>query len=175
MEFLFQNNIVIVQVGRIAMVFKIILHHLVRDIARTPNTVPDVPKVTAPVSFAQFGKFFLKTTGGLALETFYNIAQLLRRTVFNMYVHMDLAYRSLKDTNIFRITNLLDKIATPYLDIAHQNMETIFRDQDYVRRQPRYRMARTPLFISHTTNIEKCVATESLALKCIVSTNDCDQ
>jgi hypothetical protein len=41
--------------------------------------------------------------------------------------------------------------------------------------QPGDRMARKPLLVSHGPKIEKCVATQSLALKCIVSTNDCDQ
>jgi len=85
---------------------------------------------------------------------------------------MVLAYHSFKNPNILGIAYLFDKVPAPDLDIALENMVTIFRDPDYMSRQPGYCMAGPSLLVCHTSNIEKCVATESLALKCIVSTND---
>jgi len=76
---------------------------------------------------------------------------------------------------LFQITDLPDKVTAPDLDIALENMITIFRDPRDMGGQPGYRVARPSLLVSHSTNTEICVATESLALKCIVSTNDCDQ
>lgn len=175
MKFLFKYNIIIVHIGRIPMMFEIFIDHLVGDIARAPYSIAYRPKVTAPVFLAKGGEFLLKATGRPSLKPFHKVAQLLRRTVPDMYVDMVLTYGSLKDAHVLRITDLLDKVAAPDLHIALENVVSIFRDPYDMRRQPRYGMARSPLFVSHSPNIEKCVATESLALKCIVSTNDCDQ
>jgi len=76
---------------------------------------------------------------------------------------------------LFQITELLDKVTAPDLDIALENMITIFHDPHDMGGLPGYRVARPSLLVSHSTNMEKCVATESLPLMCIVSTNDCDQ
>ena len=157
------------------MVLKVILDHLVRDIARAPYPISNGPKVAAPVLLGKRRKFLLKAARGPALEAFHKIAQLLRGTVLDMYVHVVLAYHALKDPYIFRITDLFDKVSAPDLDIAFENMEPVFGNPYYMGGQPRYRMARPSLIVSHITNIGKCVATQSLALKCIVSTNNCDQ
>lgn len=175
MKFLFQNNIVIVHVGRIAMMFKVILDHLICDVARAPYPITYGPKVAAPVFLGKDREFLLKTARCPPLETLHKVTHSLGRSVLNMYVHMIFAYNTFKDPNILRITNLLDKFTAPDLDITLENLITIFRDPYNMNRQPRYRMSRPSLLIYHSTNIEKCVATESLALKCIVSTNDCDQ
>jgi len=45
MKFLFKYNIVIVHIGGLSMMFKIIFYHLVRNVARTPYTIPYGPKV----------------------------------------------------------------------------------------------------------------------------------
>jgi hypothetical protein len=157
------------------MVLKVILDHLVRDIPRAPYPISNGPKVPAPVFLGKCREFFLKTARGPALEAFHKIAHLLGGTILDMYVHVVLAYHTLKDTDIFRITDLLDKITAPDLHIPLENVVPIFGDPYYMGGQPRYRMAGPSLIVSHITNIGKCVATESLALKCIVSTNDCDQ
>jgi hypothetical protein len=128
-----------------------------------------------PVLFGKLREFLLKTARRSSREAFHKVANLLRLTVLDMHVYMVLAYHTHKDTYIFRVTDLLDKVTAPDLDISLKNVVSVFRDPYYVGGQPRYRMARPSLLISHITNIEKCVATESLALKCIVSTNDCDQ
>ena len=175
MKFLFQNNIVIVHVGRIPMMFKVVLDHFVGDVARAPCPISNGPKMAAPVFLGKSREFLLQTTRCPSLETLHKIAQLLRRTVFDVYVNMVLAYDTLKDPYIFRITDLIDKVTAPDLDIALENMVTIFRDPYDMGGQPGYRVTGPSLLVSHSTNIEKCVATESLALKCIVSTNGCDQ
>ena len=102
MKFLFQNNLIIIHIGRIAMVLKVILDHLVGDVARAPYPISDGPKVPAPVSLGKFGEFLLKPAGGPSFKTFHQIAQLLGRPVLDMYVHMVLAYHSLKDTDILK-------------------------------------------------------------------------
>lgn len=157
------------------MMLKVILDHLVGDIARAPYSVTNGPKVPAPVLLGKHREFLLKSARRPSLEAFHQVAHLLGRTVLDMYMYMILTYNALKNPYIFRITDLLDKISAPDLDIPLENVVSIFGDPNYVGGQPRYRMARPSLLISHITNIEKYVATESLALKCIVSTNDCDQ
>ncbi len=175
MEFLFKYNFIIVHIGRVTMMFEIVLDHLIRNISRTPCAISYGPKMATPISLGKGREFFLQSTGSPSFEPFYKIADLLGGTVLDMHVHMVPAYHSLKNSNIFRITYLLDQITAPHLYIPLKYRISIFCDPHYMDRQPRYRMTRSPLFISHSTNIEKCVATESLALKCIVSTNDCDQ
>lgn len=113
--------------------------------------------------------------GTPALETFHQIAQLPGRAVLDMYEHMVLAYHSLKDPYILRITDLLDKVPAPDLHILLQDVVTIFSGPHDMGCQPRYGMDRPPLLFSYKTNIRKCVATKSLALKCIVLTNNRDQ
>lgn len=157
------------------MVLKVILDHLVGDISRAPYSIPNGPKVPTPVLLGKNREFLLKTARRPSLEAFHKVAHLLRGTVLDMYVHMVLAYNAFKDPYIFRITNLLDKISAPNLNITLEHVVPVFSNPHYMGGQPRYRMAGPSLLISHITNIEKCVATESLALKCIVSTNDCDQ
>lgn len=165
MKFLFKYNVVIVHIGRIAMVPKVVLDHLVGDVPCTPYTISNGPKVVAPIFLAKGREPLLKTARCPCLEALYKVAYFLRGTVLDMYVHVVLAYHAFKDTHILGITDLLDKVSAPDLDIALENMETIFGDPNYMRRQPRYRMTGLSLLFSHITNIEKCVATESLALK----------
>ncbi len=175
MKFLFQNNIIIIHIGRITMMLKVFLHHLVGNIARAPYSISNGPKVTAPVLLGKLREFLLKTARRPSLEAFHQVTHLLRGMVLDMYVHMVLAYDTHKHPYIFRITVLLDKITASGLDIALENLVSIFGDPYYVGGHPRYRVVRPSLIISHITNIEKCVATESLALKWIVLNNDCDQ
>ncbi len=175
MKFLFQYNFIVVHFGRFAMVLKVILDHLVGDVSSAPCPVANGPKMPTPVSLGKFREFLLEPAGTPAFEAFHQIAQLLGRTVLDMYVHVVLAYHSLKDSDILRITDLFDKVPTPNLYIPFQDVVPVFGDPHYMGRQPRYRVSGPSLLFSLKTNIGKCVATKSLALKCIVLTNDCDQ
>ena len=172
MKFLFKYNVVTITIGRAPMVFKIIRHHLIGYVPRAPYPITNRPEMPAPISLGKTGKLLLQSTGGPTLETFDKITQLLRRTILYMYVDMVLAYHSFKNMDILGITNLLDKVTAPDLNRSIENRIAVLGHPYYVGGQTRYRMARTPVYIAHAANIEKCVATESLALKCIVSTNE---
>ena len=92
-----------------------------------------------------------------------------------MDVHVIFAYYSFQYFYIFRLTNLSHQIPASLLNVPFQNRISIFRNPNYVHCQPRYRMTIVPWTLAHLPNLQKCVATKVLHLKCIVSTNDCDQ
>lgn len=135
------------------MMFKVILDHLVGDVARAPYPISNGPKVPAPVLLGNPGEFLLKTAGNPALKAFHQVAHLLGGTVLNMYVYMVLTYDPLENPYIFRIANLFYKITAPDLDIPREHVISILGDPYYMGRQPRYSMTGPSLLISHKTNI----------------------
>ena len=164
MKFLFQNNRVRFLIGRITMVFKIFLNHFICDVACTPNSVADTPKMVAPITFPKIRKFFLKASGRPSFHSFDKIAYGLGRSVFNMDVNMVFAYDPFKYMHIFRITDLLDQIPTSYLNVTLENMISIFCNPNYMCSKTRNGVTHTSLFF-HKPKIRNWVATESLALK----------
>ncbi len=55
------------------MMLQILLHHLFRDIAGAPYSVPDGPEVSAPVSFPQLRVFLLQHPRRSPFEPFDQI------------------------------------------------------------------------------------------------------
>ena len=175
MKFLLQYDIIVVQIGRVSMMLQILLNHFICYISSTPYTIPNCPKMSAPISFSKFRKFFLEPPGCSSFQSLNKITNALGRSIFNMDVNMVFTNYPFKDTNILTVTNLFYQFPTPNLQIAFKNLKTILCNPDNMRCQPRYCVPPTPLSFFHRSKLRKWVATESLALKCIVSTNDCDQ
>ena len=165
MKFLLQNDVIIIDVARLAVVFKVFLHHFISYVARTPNTITNCPKVPTPISLRKFWVFFLQPAGRSPLQAFNNIAYVQRWPIFNMDMHMILAHNTFKYLDILRITNLLDKVTASLLNISFQNFIPIFCNPNYVGCKPRYRVDTDSLFFTHKVKLAICVATESLALK----------
>ena len=82
-----------------------------------------------------------------------------------MHMNMIFADNTFQDFHILRITDLLYQVTATLLNIAFQNLISIFGNPNHMRRQPRHRMATSSLFITHSPNVRSWVATESLALK----------
>ena len=57
---LLKDERIVVLVRWITMMFQILWHHFIRDIARPPRAVADCPKVVAPISLFEFWKRRLK-------------------------------------------------------------------------------------------------------------------
>ena len=165
MKFLLQNNCIGINVARLTVVFKVFLDHLIRYVSRTPNTIPNRPEVTAPISLRKLWVLFLKPAGSTPLQPLDNVTNVQRGPILNVYMHMVFADNTFKYLDVLRVTNLLDKLTAPLLDIPFQNFIPIFCNPDYVGRKPRYRVATDSLFFTHKVKLAICVATESLALK----------
>src|SRR5690606_11552175 len=98
MKFLFHYNFIIIHIGWISMVLKVIIDHLVGDVAPAPHPIANGPKVARPVSLGKLREFLLEPTGAPPLKAFHQIARLLGGPILDMYVPMVLAYQPLKQT-----------------------------------------------------------------------------
>ena len=164
MEFLLQNNIIIVKVRRVSVMLKVFLNHFVCNIPSTPNSISNSPKMSTPISFAKTGVLFLKTPRCSTLQSLNKITNALRRAILNMDVNMVFTDNTFKNSHIFSITNLLNQISAPNLNISLENLKTIFCDPNYMCGQNRYSVPHSSLLF-HPPKLRNCVATESLALK----------
>ena len=165
MEFLFNYKILLTLVIYPAMMLKVFLHHFIRYITCAPCSIAYCPKVTAVIPFSKPWIFFLKSAGTPPLQTLHQIADGFGRRVFYMDVNMVFADNTFQNPNIFRITDLSNQIPTTLLNLPFQNMITIFCNPYYMHTEPSHGMTPTPLFTTHPVKLQKCVATESLALK----------
>ena len=165
MKFLFNYKIIVRQITWLSVVFKVLFHHLVSYISRTPCSISDCPKVPAPIPLLKQWVFFLKSTRTSPLQPLHQIAYRFRRRIFNMDMHMIFAHYSLQYFYILSFTDLTNYISATNLYIPHQNRIPIFYHPNYVHCQPRYCMTTVPGILAHLSNLRKCVATESLALK----------
>ncbi len=165
MKFLLQNDSIGLNVARLPMMLKIFLHHFISYVACAPNTVTNCPKMPTPIPFRKFRIFLLQSSGGSPLQMFDNITDIKRWTIFNMDMHVVLAYNPFKDLYILRITNLLNQFTASLLNIPFQNFVPIFCNPNDVGRKPRHCMAANAKFFTHQVKLPICVATESLALK----------
>ena len=147
------------------MMLKIFLYHFISYVACAPNTVTNCPKMPTPIPFRKFRIFLLQSSGGSTLQTFNNITDIKRWTIFNMDMHMVFAYNSFKDLYVLRVTNLLNQFTASLLNVPLQNFIPIFCNPNYVGRKPRNCMAANAKFFTHQAKLPICVATESLALK----------
>jgi hypothetical protein len=165
MKFLLQNNSISINVARFTVVLKVFLNHFIRYVARTPNTIPNRPKVPTPISLRKFWVLFLQPPRRSTFQAFNNIANVQRWSVFDVDMHVVFAHNAFKYLDILRITNLLHKLTASLLDVTIQNFISIFCNPNYVGRKPRYCVATNSLFFTHKVKLAICVATESLALK----------
>jgi len=165
MKFLFKHNIIAIIVRRTSMVLQVFLNHFIGYIPSAPNPIAYRPKMPAPVPLAYLRKFLLKPARCPSFQTLYDSADALRRRILYVDMNMILTYHSLQYSYILRITYLLYQVTATYLYIAFKNMITILRYPYYMSRQPRYCMTASPLRLAHLANVQRCVATESLALK----------
>lgn len=172
---LFQYNGISINIRWLFVMFKIFLNHLVRYISGTPNTIAYCPKMSSPILFSNMRKLFLNTSRCSPFQSLHNITYTFARRVFNMEMDEIRTYYARQNTNIFCFTNLFYQGSTSDFNFAIQNLKTVFCNPNYMTSNTRNSMTTIPLLILHPTNIQKCVATESLALKRIVSTNKLKQ
>lgn len=147
------------------MMLQILINHLIGYVTCAPGTITYCPEMATPIAFAQFWILFLQTTRCPPLQTFNKITNRKRRTIFYMNVNMILAHNSFQNTYIFRIADLLNKFSATKLNITNQNLVTILGNPYNMHCQPSNSMTTNSLFFTHSVNLTKCVATESLALK----------
>ena len=165
MKFLFYYKIISALVIGFAMMFKIFFYHLVRYISRTPCSISYSPKMPTIISLPKFRIFFLKSARTPTLQSLYQITDRFRRWILYMDVNVIFTDYTLKNFYIFRFTYLTNQISTSFLNITFQNMVAIFCNPNYMHCQPSYSMPSSSLFLTHKVKLQKCVATESLALK----------
>ena len=175
MKFLFNYKIIVRLVTWFPVVFKILFHHLICYISCAPCSITDRPEVPTPISFLKCWKFFLKPTRTSAFQSLYKLTDRFGRWIFNMDVDMILAHHTFQYLHILRFTYLPNQISASLQYIALKNRISIFCNPNYVYGQPGNGMATVLWTLAHLPNLQKCVATKVLHLKCIVSTNDCDQ
>jgi hypothetical protein len=165
MKFLLQNNSVSINVAKFTVRLKVFLNYFICYVARAPNTIPNRPKVSPPISLRKFWLRFLQPAGRSTFQAFNNVANVQRCPVFDVPIHVVFANNTFKDLDILLIANLLHKLTASLLDVALQNFISIFCNPNYVGSKPRYCMATNSLFFTHKVKIAIYVATESLALK----------
>ena len=164
MKFLLQNNVISVCIRWFAMMFEIFFHHLIRNISRAPYSISYCPKMSAPISLPKFWKFFLQSPRCSSFQPLYQITHRFARRIFYMDMYMVFADYSFQYSNIFRIADLFYQITTSSLYFPLKNMVSVFCNPNYVCGQSGDTVTAIPLF-AHPVNLQKCVATESLALK----------
>lgn len=153
MKFLLQNNCVGFHVTRLSVMLKVFLHHLVRYVARTLNTVRYRPKVTPPIPFRKFRILFLKSSRCPPLQSLNNITDIQRWTIFNVDMYVVFTYYSLQYLHILSIRYLLNKIAASLLDVSLQNFIPTFFNPNYVHSKPRYCVATDTKFFAHLAKL----------------------
>lgn len=124
---------------------KVFLHHLFRDVARAPCSIPDCPEVLPPILFPEAGVFFLKTAAGSPFHPLEQIRQRFRRCILDMHGDVVCAHYSFENSHVFGVADLHEQVPTPDFDVACQHMVTILRDPDDMCRQPRNCMTAVPV------------------------------
>ncbi len=133
------------------MMLKILLHRLLRDVARAPRPVPDGPEVPPPVPLAQRRVFFLQPPAGAPLHPLDQVRERLRRPVLDVHVDVVFADHALQYPHLLGIADLHEQIPAPHLDVAHVHVIAVLGDPDHVRRQPRNRVPAVPV-VFHRRN-----------------------
>ncbi len=114
------------------MMFQILLHHFIGDIAAAPRAIADCPEVVAPVSLFQAWELRLQKTRRASFQAFDQIRNRQLRRIFD--VHMNVVFRDYarQYANIFGVANLHQKVAASRLDVALQNVIAILRTPNNV-------------------------------------------
>ena len=84
---------------------QILLHRFLRDVARTPGTLPDGPEVSPPVAFLQPGILLLQDAGGAPFHPLDQIRQRPRWRVLDVHVDMIFADHALENPHVFGIAD----------------------------------------------------------------------
>ncbi len=105
---------------------KIFLHHLVCNIACTPNSITDCPEMLTPILFLEFRVFHLQYPRTSTFQPFDDITYGFRGSILNVHMHMVFTYDPFEYLHIFCITNLYQKFSTALLYIALQYFVAIF-------------------------------------------------
>ena len=155
MKFLFNYKIIVRHVFWLPVMFQILFDHLIRYIPCTPGAIANRPKVATPIALLQLWKLFLKPSRTPSLHPFNKSTYRLGWWIFNMDMHMVLAYHSFQYFNILRLTNLTHQVPTSLLDISFKNRISILRNPNYMHSQPCNRMALSPKCLTHLANLQK--------------------
>ena len=107
------------------MMFQILLHHFIRDIAAAPRAISDCPEVIAPIPLFKARKLRLQKTRSASLKAFDQIRQRQLRWILDVHMNVVTTYHARQYLNIFRIANLNQKITTSNFDVAFQNVIAI--------------------------------------------------
>jgi hypothetical protein len=159
------------------MTFQILRHHFFSNIPCTPRSVPHCPKVLSPISFLDAWKFLLQQSRCSPFQSFDNIAHIQLWRILDQHMHMVFAHHAFQNHNVLSFAYLDNQFPTSYFDVSNQNMIPILRHPHNMDGQSRNTMT------SRTRSIHSAilpssytwVATESLALKCMVSTSELGQ
>ena len=151
------------------MMLQVLLYHRLRDIPRTPRTIPDAPKVLAPVALFEVGKFLLQQPRRPSLQSLHQVADGEPRRVFHVHVDVVLAHHPLQNPHVFRFADLDQQLSTSRFDLSHQDLISILRRPHKMYRQSADRMTPRPL-LPHLLSLIDALShevSERLALKCM--------
>ena len=125
---------------------QILLDRFLGDVAGTPGSVADGPKMPSPIFLAQRWIFLLQPARGTTLHPLDQVRQRLRRPILNVHVNMVFAHHSLENSHVFRVTYLDQQVSAAHLDVALQHRLAVLCDPHQVRRKPRYRVPAVSIF-----------------------------
>ena len=132
-------------VGRMPMMLKILLHRLLRDVARAPRAVAYRPEVPPPVPLAQGRILFLQPPAGAPLHPPDQVQHGFRRRVLDVHVDVVFAHHAFEDAHVLGVADLHEQVAAAHLDVAHKHVVAVLRDPYDVRRQPRRSVPAVPI------------------------------
>ena len=110
----------------VLVMIQIGFEYLIRDVAYTPATIPDTPKMPTPVTSLQFTKLLQKQLGAPPLEPLDQIADTQRRGVRQVQMDVVLTDDALQNMHIQGVTGLAQQVPAPYLYIPRQHLVTVF-------------------------------------------------
>ena len=123
------------------MMFQILLHHFIGDIAATPHALSNRPEMIAPVSLFKLWKFSLQQTRRATFQAFDQIRQRYFRRIFDVHMNVVFADYAFQYPYVFGIADLNQQVATSRFDVALKDVVTILCYPDNMRSQsaPRVR------------------------------------
>ena len=131
----------VASIGRVAVVFQVLLHHFFREVARAPGSVANCPEMLAPVPAFEFRILELEYSGGPPFEAFDQVTDGFRRWILNVHVYVIFADYTFENLDVFGITDLDDQFTAAHFDVALQDVVTILGYPDQVCRYARHTVA----------------------------------
>ena len=114
------------------MMLNVVLNHLLGDIAGRPGSVPNGPKVPAPVALMQMGEFILKIAGCFSFKTLHDLCNGEFGWIFEVHVDVIGAHRPFENTDVFGVAYLDQKCSASLLHFSFENVVAIFGRPDDV-------------------------------------------